>query len=471
MFNPSPPPPPTTTPTTTTLTTTTTAAAAAATTTVNTATTRSPSLKTTLDKPQPSTPPSTPLPPGSTTPNTMTMMTTMITPWVRRFLDQVANRNVNNQQQLSLLLPIPKDYLLDNFNLVQLAPVVPAIALLEYQQYRATSQTTTSTSASTTLCGINLFRRALQLITSDDADRDDSSMNDNHPTDNGNDDDDDDDDGVDQRLVEWAAQILYILVHQRYVVSPRGLEALRRRFLCLERVPSLYANNNNNNNVFESSKLDDNIIDDNSLVMHDDDKIQPIFGQCPRRSCCGFALLPTACSDHYQMATSSSLGARRHGSSELPSSTKTVPRLTPARPTTTTTTIPLLRYCASCGEIWNFYQTDDSSSSASSTTTSTSSTETTTPRFSSLLDWNCAWGTSVVPLFLLTYPNFLSSSSSSKNAAAATDKKEETMLSAAAAAAAEAPPLSYHDDDDDDNELRIFGFRLHPATKSRLSII
>jgi Casein kinase II regulatory subunit len=378
------------------------------------------------------------------------------------------------------LLPIPKEYLLDNFNLVQLAPVVQTIALLEYQHYHqqeqeqhqqhqqqqhqhqqqqhrkdqqevvqvesdvsSTTSTTsatstpmvsstmqflpsqpqkTTTTTTTTTTGIELFRRALHLITADDDD-DFSLMNDSS-----NDDDSSEDN--DQPLVELAAQILYIHIHQRYVVSPRGLEALRRRFLLAAC-----------ENLIDASS-DDNV---NGYAMHGDNNnkqlhVQPIFGQCPRRSCSGFALLPTAGSDHYQMKTGN---RRRHEPWSESQSTNDPSRRT-------RTTIPLLRYCASCGEIWNFYQTNDSSSSSSTTTT------TTTPRrVSCSLDWNCAWGTSLAPLFLLTFPNFLSSS----NAAAAAADKQEGMPAAA--------PLAQNGDDD---ELRIFGFPLHPATKSSLCI-
>jgi casein kinase II subunit beta len=132
---------------------------------------------------------------------------TLISPWVKQFLAS-CHRDV--------LLPVPTDYLLDNFNLAQLGPIVERIA--------------NSTS---------VYREALQLIVQSDA----------VPA------------TVPEHM-ERAAKALYLMVHQRYILSPRGLDMVRRRFLLRQTV-------------------------------------DPIFGQCPSLDCHGMPLLPIGDSENY----------------------------------------------------------------------------------------------------------------------------------------------------------------------------
>lgn len=126
----------------------------------------------------------------------------VITPWVRRFLAKCHK---------DVLLPIPRDFLVDNFNLV----LLPEILSLD-----------TAT-----------FRRAWKCIVSTKEE-------------GKNDEDRDDDDTA------IAARNIFLHLHQRFILSHRGLDMVRRRLL-----------------------------------------VAPIFGRCPSPSCHGTPLLPigTSC--------------------------------------------------------------------------------------------------------------------------------------------------------------------------------
>jgi hypothetical protein len=172
----------------------------------------------------------------------------LTTPWVRQFLASCPR---------DVLLPVPKDYILDNFNLAQLAPVVEKISSLQNNAESLDPSGRTSTSQSQSQHPI--YRQALKLILQEEP-YDPVTIPD---------------------TVQCAAKVLYLLVHQRYVLSPRGLDTVRRRFL-LKQQPS------------QASSVD------------------PIFGQCPRVVCRGMPLLPFGDSDNFQVHGGQDERAKRY---------------------------------------------------------------------------------------------------------------------------------------------------------------
>lgn len=147
--------------------------------------------------------------------------------WVKRYLATKPT-----------LLLVPRDFLLDNFNLAQLSPVVEAIV----QSLPAAR-------------GIEfpsgwIYKQALQRIFSDE------NSSSTEVT------------SVVEDIIEMAASFLYQLVHQRYAQSPRGLEALRRRFLLWQ----YQCQETNSNDVRSSPPL-------------------PPYGRCPQPTCRGFCLV------------------------------------------------------------------------------------------------------------------------------------------------------------------------------------
>lgn len=192
-----------------------------------------PSATTTTLKKQPL--PTTPtrstarLPPHSVTPTTRTTSppkpknTLVTTPWVRNYL---------NARPRDALLPVPREYLQDGFNLVQLAPFIERLASLDptyaqalVQEQQQQQQTGGNTHA------YPIFKAALRLLLQEDETREESSSS----------------------LIERMTQVLFAMVHARYVVSPRGLDTVRR---LLQKSPLTY-------------------------------------GKCPRVACQGMPLLPT----------------------------------------------------------------------------------------------------------------------------------------------------------------------------------
>ncbi|KAI2500656.1 protein kinase regulator [Fragilaria crotonensis] len=127
-------------------------------------------------------------------------MLSYTTPWVIDFLQSRPN---------DALLAVPRDFLGDGFNLVHLPPLVERFV------------------GSVDL-SFPLYKAALRLILSNE------QLSDIPP------------------LVQQAAEILYALIHGRFVTSPRGLDTLRR-----------------------------------TLMHH-----KEIFGKCPRPSCRGMPMLP-----------------------------------------------------------------------------------------------------------------------------------------------------------------------------------
>ena len=146
-----------------------------------------------------------------------------MTPWVRRYLSTRPG-----------LLVIPRDFLTDNFNLVQLPPVLESWAQMSPQargvQFPAGW----------------LYKQALERILAQNTEDIAESTA-----------------GVADDIVDWAASLLYQLVHQRYALSPRGLESLRRRFI-----------------VWQYQLLKKN------------PSLSPPYGRCPRVTCRGFPLVP-----------------------------------------------------------------------------------------------------------------------------------------------------------------------------------
>lgn len=150
------------------------------------------------------------------------------TPWVRHFLASCPR---------DVLLPVPRDYLQDTFNFANLAPVVEKVALQRDAENQESVQEASGKAHP-------IYRQALRLVLQDELWDPDSVP----------------------EVVQRAAKVLYLLIHQRYVISPRGLDTVRRRFLL-------------------------------KAPVQDD----PIFGRCPRLPCRGMPLLPYGDSDNYQV--------------------------------------------------------------------------------------------------------------------------------------------------------------------------
>ena len=188
------------------------------------------------------------------------------TPWVRKFL---ALRPKDH------LLPLPRDYLSDHFNLARLSPVVEHFAmtrktelereipLLNWEQKLEQRAREAKQNASTQQHNQQhqhhqhpMYRQALDLILRQ---ADDPLVNEEPSP-----------------VVQYAAEVLYTLVHQRFAVSTRGLDALYRRM------------------VFHMRNFDKSRTNDNRHIPY-----EPLFGRCPRLRCGGMPLLPCGLSDNY----------------------------------------------------------------------------------------------------------------------------------------------------------------------------
>jgi casein kinase II subunit beta len=179
----------------------------------------------------------------------LSAMLSYTTPWVIKFL---------RSRPKDALLAVPRDFLGDGFNLVNLPPIVERLVGSNDSTYP-------------------LYRSALRLIL---------SMQ----------------EVLDSEIppqVQRAAEVLYTLVHQRYITSPRGLDTVRRMLI----------------------------------------QNRQVFGRCPRPSCRGMALLPYGESADYACRNSQ-------------------------------------RYCCSCGQAWEFWESKVDAS---------------------------AWGPSFCHLYLLTF--------------------------------------------------------------------
>jgi hypothetical protein len=202
----------------------------------------------------------------------------LTTPWARRFI---------LSRPKDALLPIPREFLTDGFNLVQLAPIVEHVTdedsvndnINNYNQHSTLlGGRVTSTSASSS--NPSLYKAALRLIleeTSDSAPSTSTTSNSNQIKRTGT---------YTPSQIQKAAEVLYTLVHARYVSSPRGLDTIRRMFLR------------------------------NYEVGTDE-----VFGKCPRMECAGTPLLPFGISNGYDIGHKDGICRKS------------------------------MRYCCSCGEV------------------------------------------------------------------------------------------------------------------------
>ena len=174
-----------------------------------------------------------------------------ITPWVRNF---VISRPADG------LVPVPRDYLADNFNLVRLPPVVEHLATRKQEELQKKSPNLEHSSGNSSHEQQHaqnqdsqplknhpyaLYRQALDLILSHKEPEEKPSL-----------------------IIQYAAEVLYGFIHARFVVSTRGLDTLRQILI-------LHASN--------------------------PDSRQPLFGRCPRIRCGGMPLLPCGLSDDYDL--------------------------------------------------------------------------------------------------------------------------------------------------------------------------
>jgi hypothetical protein len=132
--------------------------------------------------------------------------TTTSSPWIRQFLAESKN---------DMLLPVPMDFWLDTFNLAQLAPVIENIgleALCEEEEHHLIQNNDEPSSVEMKNSNFPIYNQARRLILQQEQELA-TSIND-VPV-----------------QIRIAARALYLLVHQRYSISPRGLDTIRRRLL------------------------------------------------------------------------------------------------------------------------------------------------------------------------------------------------------------------------------------------------
>jgi Casein kinase II regulatory subunit len=257
-----------------------------------------------------------------------------ITPWVRQFLAK---------NHPDVLLPLPKDYCSDNFNLALLPPIVEDIGLQflavqrsANEKYGAGVDGTTRIKSSTK--PFPIYRQALKLLVHDGTAA--APISRQQPTTT-----------TKAKLVpvhvEHAAAALYLLLHQRYVLSPRGLDTIRRRFLLKSTTAT--TTTASGGSMGSSSTIAKNL-------QHDQwQHIDPVFGRCPLLTCRGMPLLPFGDSDDYSTANNNDDDGEEEG---------------------ITANTRAKRYCPSCRQI--FFHWD------------------------SKVD-GCAWGNSFCHLFLMVY--------------------------------------------------------------------
>ena len=323
------------------------------------------------------------------------------------------------------MLPLPKDYISDNFNLAQLPPIVERIgyqamgddaihvAKALQQQRIATTEAASASAAVITNSGTSstagqpvraiaqqksssslsypIYRRALRLILNEgiEDDQDDTKT--------------DEDLIIPPYAIQKAAEALYLMIHARFVISPRGLEAIRQ-------------------------------------VMTMDNTV---FGKCPRSTCRGTGLLPYGYSNDYTSANTASA--------------------------TTSKSSLCHRYCPSCGEVWISWdsKTDGCAwgpswchlflmcfgsqvyakeliAAAAAAVTMTAVSAPTTPTNASRR----------TPYYNTSYaPTFLPRSSSSSSSSGARDYIDsDNSINQSSDSSSSCPTPS------------VFGFRIHPAT-------
>jgi hypothetical protein len=336
------------------------------------------------------------------------------------------------------LLPLPKDYISDNFNLAQLPPIVERIGYhamggdaiyvakaLQQQRIATTAaaaaavignsgtkstagqpKTAIAQQQSSSPSSYPIYRRALRLILNEgiEDDQDDIKT--------------DEDVIIPPYAIQKAAEALYLMIHARFVVSPRGLEAIRQ-------------------------------------VMTMDNTV---FGKCPRSTCRGTGLLPYGYSNDYTSANTAAATSKKEHHRSSPSSS-----------TSTSKSSLCHRYCPSCGEVWiswdsktdgcawgpswchlfllcfgsQVYAKELIAAAAASATTAVSATNTPTNARRRTPYYN----TSYAPQFL---PRSRINSSSSSGARDLIENDKSVNQSSDSSSSRPTPS--------------VFGFRIHPAT-------
>jgi len=107
-----------------------------------------------------------------------------------------------------------------------------------------------------------------------------------------NDEDDEDVVGIVDEEVQKAAEVLYTLLHARYISSPMGMGTVRRMMSSSSRQTTKNATNR--------SRLGGGG-DSGGEQEEDSDGIKAIFGRCPRMQCGGMPLLPYGTSNEYDV--------------------------------------------------------------------------------------------------------------------------------------------------------------------------
>jgi len=376
---------------------------------------------------------------GMVTSSSSSTSTSTTTPWVRKFL---AGRPKDR------LLPLPKDYISDNFNLAQLPPIVeragfeamgddsiPVAKALQHHRITvaaaaaavATGQSKSSSSISST--SYPIYRRALRRILNDEGEQKQEDATNHQKTTTTTTttttitDKNEEDLIIPSYAIQKAAEALYLMIHARFVISPRGLEAIRQ-------------------------------------VMTVDNTV---FGKCPRSTCRGTGLLPYGYSNDYTtrnaaapttttsthcIPTTTTKEQQHYRSSASGSSfsSTTTPAAAAAAATTATTTAKSScchRYCPSCGEVWIAWD---------------SKTD------------GCAWGPSWCHLFLLAFGTQVYAKELADATTAAVTSASSCSINRVVSSSLSSlsSSSSYNTNTSSSSSSRpipsIFGFRIHPAT-------
>ena len=186
----------------------------------------------------------------------------MTTPWARKFI---------LSRPKDALLPIPREFLSDGFNLVQLGPIVDKAVLAMNLQGKEESSTIQEKENQSPLSNLSLYKSALKLILEEADSTEETSIAYNHAI-------------YSSTQIQKAAEVLYSLVHARYVSSPRGLDTIRRMFL-------------RNAKMNVQKKSNENSMSNTSP----NTEIGAIFGRCSRIQCKGTPFLPIGLSDRYDI--------------------------------------------------------------------------------------------------------------------------------------------------------------------------
>jgi hypothetical protein len=362
---------------------------------------------------------------------------------MRRFLHGISTVDGDG------LVPVPLDYLTDPFNLAQLPAVVEEIGRFYLRNDGISAAQPQQEHP------FPMYRRALDLlvvaVSMGSTSPDDDHIEDvDEETDNGLDDGQakDSDEAVSCRAVERTAIALYLLVHQRYVASPRGLEQVRRRFFFgVDGDDGSHRDDRTGAAPRDTPDATSSSSPPSSSRIH---HLRPAYGRCPNRACRGYPLLPYGESEAYTLLPIQDPDVTEDFNSAASSAfpgEPSQPRLLSRNRTEVVATVPFFfsqtraqRYCASCRQVYCHWP--------------------------SKVD-GCAWGPSFCHLFLLAFAD-----SSSE------DVPSPWSDSACRGAETRTPPESANDESGgtdhrqqkgtdsvrrrNDIEPRIFGFRVHP---------